>query len=108
MDTKAVEICFVAERLRDAGVTVKTVDVGTKDLPAISPDITRETVLNGQLLPDGDDRGQAVTAMGVALGRNPPPNPALKVRRLPPYFQPSDPGLRDTANSAARCSPAGA
>ena len=67
MDTKAVEIDFVAAHLRAAGVSVKTVDVGTKDPPTRSPDIDRRTMIGDAVMPSGDDRGEAVTAMGTAL-----------------------------------------
>ena len=44
MDTKGHELAFVAERLRDAGVAVVTVDVGTTDPPVVHADIDRRTV----------------------------------------------------------------
>ena len=69
MDTKAEEIAYVAQCLKDAGVAVKTVDVGTKDAAGVQPDVTRDEVLGGKSLPDSDDRGTAVTAMGEALTR---------------------------------------
>lgn len=69
MDTKAEEIAFVADCLRDAGLSVKTVDVGTGPPPTIAPDVAREVVLAGSTLPSSADRGQAVTAMGMALSR---------------------------------------
>ena len=57
---------FVAQCLRDAGVSVKTVDVGTQSEPPVAADISRECVLKDVAgLPD--DRGPAVTAMGDAL-----------------------------------------
>lgn len=66
MDTKGVELEFVANRLRRAGVRVLTVDVGTLDPPTSVPDVTRETILpRGQFA--GGERGSAVTAMGEAL-----------------------------------------
>lgn len=66
MDTKAHEICFVAQCLKDAGVPVRTVDVGTHTAPLQPPDISRELVLqNAGPLPEG--RAAAVTAMGEAL-----------------------------------------
>ncbi|MDG1893684.1 MAG: Tm-1-like ATP-binding domain-containing protein [Fuerstiella sp.] len=67
MDTKGEELTFVAQCLRDAGVSVKTVDVGTHSAPTVNPDVSREHVLGDTSLPVGDDRGAAVTAMGVAL-----------------------------------------
>lgn len=70
MDTKGVEIAFVAERLRACGVEVVTVDVGTMSPPSIAPDIPREQVAASASVdnPLGkSDRGQAVTAMSAAL-----------------------------------------
>lgn len=67
MDTKGDELQYVAERLRDAGIVVKMVDVSTWDVPAVTPDVSREDVLGDQALPSGDDRGAAVMAMGEAL-----------------------------------------
>jgi uncharacterized protein (UPF0261 family) len=66
MDTKGVELEFVANRLRRAGVRVLTVDVGTLEPPNSVPDVTRETILPGGQFAGGD-RGTAVTAMGEAL-----------------------------------------
>lgn len=68
MDTKGEEIAFVAERLRAAGVAVRTVDLGTAAPPSVQPDVARDRVLAGATLPRGD-RGQAVTAMSAALVR---------------------------------------
>jgi len=72
MDTKGEELAFVAERLRQAGVVVATVDVGTHSPPTVRPDVDRERV--AACHPDGKqavightDRGQAVSAMSVAL-----------------------------------------
>ncbi|MDG2130126.1 MAG: Tm-1-like ATP-binding domain-containing protein [Fuerstiella sp.] len=67
MDTKGEELAFVAQCLLGAGVSVKTVDVGTRAAPTVSPDVSRERVLGNTTLPIGDDRGAAVTAMGDAL-----------------------------------------
>ena len=67
MDTKGEEISWVAQCLKSAGVAVHTVDVGTHDDPTVSPDISRDDVLSGIVLPSDDDRGTAVTAMGEAL-----------------------------------------
>lgn len=66
-DTKAEELLYVAGLLRDAGLAVTTVDVGTRE---VSPDadVTAEDV--AAFHPDGrgavlglGDRGAAVTAM---------------------------------------------
>jgi uncharacterized protein (UPF0261 family) len=74
MDTKGHELAFVAQRLRAAGVSVVTVDVGTKDPAVVPADVDRGTVA-GCASADEDypaalsrsDRGQAVTAMSHAL-----------------------------------------
>ena len=70
MDTKGAEIAFVANLIRACGVEVVTVDVGTKGLPVVAPDITREQVVaccstSNPLTKT--DRGEAVTAMSAAL-----------------------------------------
>ncbi|MCP4784975.1 MAG: UPF0261 family protein [Fuerstiella sp.] len=67
MDTKGSELAFVAQCLREAGVPVKTVDVGTHSAPTVIPDVSRERVLGDGSLPPGDGRGAAVTAMGEGL-----------------------------------------
>ena len=73
MDTKGQEIQYVADRIRDAGVQVVTVDVGTGQRPTVVPDISRADVAThlpkGLQLSDLDemDRGEAVTAMSEAL-----------------------------------------
>jgi uncharacterized protein (UPF0261 family) len=74
MDTKGLELAFVAERLRDAGVAVVTVDVGTMGTPLADPDVNRLTVAGFHPAASGrfsalsaTDRGQAITAMSEAL-----------------------------------------
>jgi uncharacterized protein (UPF0261 family) len=68
LDTKGHELAFVAQCLRAAGVPVVTVDVGTKDAPQITPDISREQVAAHAPNSLGHtDRGTAVTAMSAAL-----------------------------------------
>ena len=69
MDTKGEELEFVADCLRNAGVQVRTVDVGTLSHPTVRPDITRDQVLKGTTIRDQLDRGTAVTEMGEALRR---------------------------------------
>ncbi|MFO1070011.1 MAG: Tm-1-like ATP-binding domain-containing protein [Geminicoccaceae bacterium] len=72
-DTKAPELGYLAERLRAAGVDVRTVDVGTRSA-AGRADIGAEEVAAfhpqgpGAVL-GGDDRGAAVNAMAEALRR---------------------------------------
>jgi uncharacterized protein (UPF0261 family) len=74
MDTKGHELAFVAERLREAGVAVVTVDVGTLGTPLAAPDIDRLTVAGFHRTAIGrasalsaTDRGQAITSMSEAL-----------------------------------------
>ncbi len=74
MDTKGLELAFVAERLRAAGVPAATVDVGTLAAPSAPPDIARATVIERhpeesvrRALSHPADRGQAISAMSQAL-----------------------------------------
>ena len=72
MDTKGEEIAYVAQCLRAAGASVKTVDVGTQTPPSVTPNVTRAQVVASQTdstgeITDQSDRGEAVTAMGEAL-----------------------------------------
>ena len=70
MDTKGTEIAFVAEQIRACGVELVTVDVGTKDLPTVEPNVSREQVaasLGGENVLGLTNRGAAVTAMSAAL-----------------------------------------
>ena len=69
MDTKGEEIQCIARLLREAGVSVQVVDVGTQSAPLGTPDISRDDVLAcaDGALGNTEDRGQAVTRMGEAL-----------------------------------------
>ena len=72
MDSKGEEISFIARCIKEAGGSVVTVDVGTKDPASIQPDISREQVAashpKGKAAALGHtDRGQAVSAMSEAL-----------------------------------------
>lgn len=72
MDTKGAEIAYVAQRLREAGATVRVVDVGTAGPPAVTADVSREEVVafsadKGTSALSHNDRGGAVTAMSHAL-----------------------------------------
>ena len=71
MDTKGVELAFVADALRRSGVIVKMVDAGTLGPPTISPDISREAVLCARYGQDfilnSIDRGTAIAEMAEAL-----------------------------------------
>lgn len=71
-DTKAAELLYLAGLLRAAGVRVLTVDIGTRSAPDVA-DIDAATVARHH--PKGaaavfepSDRGEAVIAMGDALG----------------------------------------
>ena len=71
MDTKGLELAFVAEALRRSGVIVKMVDAGTLGPPTIAPDISREAVLCARYGQDfilnSIDRGTAIAEMAEAL-----------------------------------------
>lgn len=67
MDTKAEEIRYVADRIRETGLPVQIVDVGIFDPPGAPPDITRQQVLCNQQLSTTNERGQAIAEMGQAL-----------------------------------------
>lgn len=71
MDTKAAELAFVANQVRQAGCSVRMVDVGTHGPPTVAPDINRETVLeavgNSAEVLAKQDRGAAVGRMAEAL-----------------------------------------
>jgi uncharacterized protein (UPF0261 family) len=72
MDSKGHEVEYVARCVRKAGLSAVTVDVGTKDAPAVEPDISREQVLQchptlHQVALQELDRGAAVTIMSEAL-----------------------------------------
>ncbi len=70
-DTKGTELAYVRDRVVAAGVEAVVVDVGTSDRDSAAGDVTAATVAGHH--PDGADavfvgeRGEAVTAMGVAL-----------------------------------------
>ena len=74
MDTKGSEIDWLARRVRDCGVAAMTIDVGTSHASDAEPDVDRRTVASFH--PGGveavlglKDRGEAVTAMSIALER---------------------------------------
>jgi uncharacterized protein (UPF0261 family) len=72
MDSKGLELGYLARVARATGASVVTVDVGTKDAPQIAPDISRETVADchpaGRAAVLGcSDRGEAIVAMAEAL-----------------------------------------
>lgn len=71
MDSKGAELAFVRDRLLEAGVLVRLVDVGTLGPPTVAPDVSRDEVMrvsgNAQALATTNDRGQAVALMAQAL-----------------------------------------
>lgn len=74
MDSKGIELAYIAQCLRKAGASCVQVDVGTKDPATSTPDVKREAVAAHH--PQGvsavlgfDDRGLAVTRMSEALVR---------------------------------------
>ena len=71
-DTKAEELTYIAERLRDAGVNVRTIDLSTGSGPRGKTDVSAAQVADHH--PDGaaavmknTDRGAAVAAMARAF-----------------------------------------
>ncbi len=66
MDTKGEEIAYIRDLLLAAGVSVRLLDVGSRESPTVTPDITREVIAGGRSI-SNSDRGNAVTAMGEAL-----------------------------------------
>jgi uncharacterized protein (UPF0261 family) len=73
LDTKGVEVGFVRDRLRAAGLETLVVDAGVFGPPPFSPDVPREQVFTAagsslQEVKKAGDRGKAVTlaAEGVA------------------------------------------
>jgi len=73
LDTKGVEIGFVRDQLRTAGLSVCVIDTGVLQAPALEPDIPRRDVFAAAgvdlaALTRAADRGKAVTAaaQGVA------------------------------------------
>ena len=71
-DTKAEELTYIAERLRDAGVNVRTIDLSTGSGPRGKTDVSAAQVADHHL--DGaaavmknTDRGAAIAAMARAF-----------------------------------------
>jgi len=75
MDTKGRELLYTADRLRDAGVPVVTVDVGAWNDPETPADVSRQAVAAFQVddearsILDREDRGAAISALSRALTR---------------------------------------
>jgi uncharacterized protein (UPF0261 family) len=72
MDTKGEELAFVRDRLQQAGVSVRMIDVGTLNPPLVTPDVTRDQVLSTLSTAQPtqekiDDRGAAIAVMAGAL-----------------------------------------
>lgn len=71
-DTKRDELSYVAERIRETGVSVVTVDVsskpGTADADVANATVAAAHPTDTKFLGATDDRGTAVTMMGEALG----------------------------------------
>ena len=70
-DTKGEELAFLADAVRAAGAEAVLVDVGTR-APSIDVDVDAAAVASchpqgRKAVLGGDDRGQAVAAMGVAF-----------------------------------------
>lgn len=70
-DTKGEELAFLADRVREAGATPVTVDIGTRR-PSIATDVANTAVAahhpaGAEAVLGGDDRGKAVAAMGEAF-----------------------------------------
>jgi len=69
MDSKGAELSWMAAQLRQAGIRVKTVDVGTQHTSEFPSDVTRKEVLTAAGIDAVDhlDRGAAVAKMSDAL-----------------------------------------
>ncbi len=67
MDTKGEELFFVASCLRDSGVNVIMVDVGTLGPPTFRPDISMQGLIGESNRASSDDRGLAIAEMSQAL-----------------------------------------
>ena len=68
LDTKGVEVGFLAEQIRAHGCSALVVDLGVLKPPAMAPDISRQIVAEAageqiEKLAKAGDRGQAVSAM---------------------------------------------
>src|SRR5438105_4669132 len=74
LDTKGVEVAFVRDRLREAGVDVLVLDAGVLGPPAFAPDIPREQVFAAagedlEAVRKAADRGRAVEAAARGAAR---------------------------------------
>lgn len=71
LDTKGREHAFLAERIRERGHEALLIDVGSRDQPTVTPDITRQQVADAAGIDLADlrkrmDRGESVGAMARA------------------------------------------
>jgi len=66
MDTKGRELEFLADRMREAGTAVRTVDVGTKGDPQAPADVVLRELGGVQ---ETSERGEAISAASKALAR---------------------------------------
>ncbi len=74
LDTKGMEVGFLAEQIRACGCDTLVVDLGVLRPPAIEPDVTRQTVAGAageqiEVLAESGDRGRAVAAMTRGVER---------------------------------------
>jgi uncharacterized protein (UPF0261 family) len=73
LDTKGAELGFVADCVRQGGVPVRIVDVGTLSTASLAPDVSRESILALADKQDtelsSDDRAAAITRMAQGLTR---------------------------------------
>ena len=67
MDTKAIELKYVTDCLRAAGVQVRMVDVGASEQKRFIPDVTREQVRAGKPERPSESRAEAIAAMADFL-----------------------------------------
>ncbi len=65
-DSKGHELDFVAKIIAERGHTPLRIDVGTLEPPVVTPDVTRDEVLDFSTVADRTDRGACVAAMAAA------------------------------------------
>ena len=68
LDTKGVEVQFLAEQIQAHGCSTLVVDLGVLKPPAMEPDVSRQIVARAageriEVLAEAGDRGRAVSAM---------------------------------------------
>jgi uncharacterized protein (UPF0261 family) len=67
-DTKGEEVAYLAARIRAAGGTVTTVDVGTQRSPSVAVDVPRTALLAAQRLPAKTPTSPASTGAKQSSG----------------------------------------